>query len=101
MAKLQTLVQAVHLATSGKSKTLQSARNSMLGLPCGGWAETTQGYNQMCGELPSRSLRAYTADQFLEATCYLDHADRFRARETSDAMREAARIEAESAEAVS
>jgi hypothetical protein len=95
MTNKQTLVQAVYLATSGRSHSLQSARNTMLGLPCGGWAETTQGYRQMLGELPVRSLRAYTADQFLEATCCLDSSDRFRARDTSDALREAARIEAE------
>lgn len=100
MAKLQTLVQAVHLATTGKSRVLASAAVSLIGTMPGS-GERNQAYRQMAALLPARSLRAYTAGQFLAATCYQDGSERWHQRDAVDAMREAARIEAESAEVVS
>lgn len=96
MAK-QTLVQAIHLAFSGRSRDMMSAINSLAGKPFGSWPETAEAERQVRNELPFRNQRSYTVHQFIEAAYFLDKADRYRTREHADAMREAARIEAESA----
>ena len=80
MAKLQTLDQAVHLAKSGKSKSLSSAACSLLGKPVGGWPETQQAMRELRDELPLRSQREYTVQQFVDAVYITDSADRYRSR---------------------
>ena len=94
MANKQTLVQAVSLATSGKSRVLASAAVSLIGTMPGS-GERAQAYRQMVDLLPARRLRAYTADQFLAAMCCMDDGERWHQRDAVDATHEAARIEAE------
>lgn len=91
--KKQTLVQAVHLAMSGKSKAMASAL-CMSGCPIGGWADTEQARRETANELPVRSLRSYTVSQFISACYAVDASDRYQMRTQSDTLAEAARIEA-------
>ena len=73
---------------------LASAAASLIGTMPGS-GERAQAYRKMVDLLPSRRLRAYTADQFLAATCYQDDGERWHQRDAADAICEAARIEAE------
>jgi hypothetical protein len=97
MYKKQTLVQAVHLALSGKSTALASASQSLDGKPAGGWPETDAARRDIRDQLPVRLLRCYTIDHFISAVYELDSSDRYRTRTQSGAMARAAKIEAESA----
>jgi hypothetical protein len=88
----QTLKQAVYLAHKGKDAALYRAASYLSGCPEGGWGETVQAVANIRDELPLRSLRSYSVDQFIAAIYYLDHADRFVQRPFSEAMVEADRI---------
>jgi hypothetical protein len=74
MAK-QTLKQALHLVDTGKMRV-----TSLVGLPAGGWGDTQQALRQLREDLPLRSERSYTIDEFVSARYELDHADRYRVR---------------------
>ena len=76
MAK-QTLEQAVHLAKTGKSKSLVIAAKSLLGCPVGGWGQTAQARLQVREELPLRSQRDYTLDEFIAAAYTTNSTDRY------------------------
>ncbi len=79
----QTLEQAIHLAKSGKSHELRSAAVALEGLPVGGWGETEQARREgVLGQLPLRSQRSYTIDQFISAVYTVDQADRYRSTVT-------------------
>lgn len=94
--KIQTLIQAVHLATSGKSRDMARAALALDGLPVGGWGETAQAMRQIADYLPMRSCRSYTVGHFVEAIYAASGPDcgRYRARSTSEALARAAIIEA-------
>lgn len=64
----QTLREALHLASTGKSKHLASAARALHGKPEGGWPETMERYREMVGDLPYRDQRAYTVAEWVEAT---------------------------------
>jgi hypothetical protein len=74
----QTLKQALLLARSGKSKALARAGHYLSGCPEGGWAETAQAMRRIRDELPLRSERDYTLDEFVSAAYIVDSADRYR-----------------------
>jgi hypothetical protein len=76
--KMQTLKQAIYLAQSGKSRSLVSAAKSLDGCPVGGWPQTEQVRRELRNELPVRSLRSYTADEFISALYTVDSSDRYR-----------------------
>ena len=97
MANKQTLVQATHLAVTGKSRKLRSAACCLIGTMPGS-GERAQAHRQMVSLLPVRRLRAYTAEQFLESVCRMDSAERWHLRDEPDAISTAARIESETAE---
>lgn len=63
----QTLTQALHLATTGKSAALTRAANYLIGLPEGGWPETMQARERILAELPIRSERSYTLSEWIAA----------------------------------
>lgn len=65
----QTLKQAIHLATSGKSKSksLAMAASILSGCPEGAWGETRQAKQQMLELLPHRQDRDYTIEEWIEA----------------------------------
>lgn len=96
MANKQTLVQAVYLATSGKSRELRSAACCLIGTMPGS-GERAQAHRQMVSLLPVRRLRAYTAEQFLESVCRMDDGERWHLRDEPGAIATAARIESETA----
>jgi hypothetical protein len=75
----QTLAQAIHLARAGKSRALVRAVHALDGKPPGGWGETMQAWREMVGDLPLRSQRDYTADEFVDAVYGVD-GGRFRCR---------------------
>lgn len=77
--QIQTLKQALYLMTSGQSRSLLSAARSLDGKPLGGWGDTEQARRQLRNELPLRSLRAYTVDEFVDAA-YTVHSDRYITR---------------------
>jgi hypothetical protein len=75
MAK-ETLKQALYLFSCGK----RIIRCGLAGCPEGGWAQTEQARAQLLDELPLRSERAYTVDEFISAAYELDHAGRYQVR---------------------
>lgn len=77
---MQTLDQALHLGTSGKSVPLSRAMACLIGLPLGGWPETKQARRNILDALPARGCREYNLGQFIEAAYTTDHADRYRSR---------------------
>ena len=79
MAK-QTLKQAIHLGQSGKSKSLSRAICYLHGCPVGGWPETEQAMMRIADELPFRSDRSYTIDEFVASAYEVDFARRYRTR---------------------
>jgi hypothetical protein len=93
----QTLVQAVHLALTGTSRSLARAASALDGCPPGGWPETEQAWCRVRDELPLRRDRSYTIDHFVDAVYSISESERYRVRGIGEAMAEAARIEAESA----
>lgn len=93
MAK-QTLIQAVHLAITGKDRGLARCLNYLEGCPQGGWGETTQAWGNITDELPHRSERMYTVNHFVDAVYCVDSADRWRRREDAEIRERAASIEA-------
>jgi hypothetical protein len=66
MAK-QTLKQALHLLTSGKSDALVRAAFALDNIPAGDWPDTQEARRRMIDDLPMRHARAYTADEFADA----------------------------------
>jgi hypothetical protein len=92
----QTLVQAVHLALTGRSRDLARAAWVLDGKPIGGWPETQQAWREVVNELPFRHDRSYTVDHFVDAM-YERDGSRYRRRDADGARQEAARIEAASA----
>jgi hypothetical protein len=76
----QTLAQAVMLARFGQSKDLARAASALDGCPVGGWPETQQARRAILDDLPVRSLRAYTLDEWISAVYTVDYADRYRTR---------------------
>jgi hypothetical protein len=88
---LQSLTQAVYLATSGASAALGRAALLLDGLPVGGWAETRQATLELTNYLPHRRDRSYTVGHFVSA-CYEDH-DTYRRRSPAAALEAAARLE--------
>ena len=78
----QSLKQALHLAFTGKSRTLAGCITQLSGKPVGGWPDTQQELRQIRDELPVRSMRAYTVDEFVSAAYIIDSADRYRTRES-------------------
>lgn len=100
MSKRQTLVQAIHLATSARSRDLSRAAVRLRHCPEGGWGDTTQAMRELADMLPMRSARSYTVRHFVSAAYRVDPATyRYQPREAADALAEAARIEAETAAA--
>ena len=99
--KKQTLVQAVHLALSRKSRPLARAAHALDGVWQGADGETQQQERAVADDLPRRSERLYSMGQWVDAVYLVDDADRYRTRTYDDAMREAARIEARTAEVAS
>lgn len=75
---MQTLAQAIHLATTGKSRTLRGAATELHSKPVGGWPETEQALRQIKDALPLRDARDYTLDEFVGAMYLVDSADRYR-----------------------
>jgi hypothetical protein len=100
---MQTLKQAIHLATTGKSRALRSAALELDGKPVGGWPETQQALRQIDDALPLRSEREYASDEFIAAMYTVDSADRYRAniwlkeQRLADAAAEAQRATRETA----
>lgn len=77
LTMMQTLAQAIHLATSGKSRALRSAALELEGKPVGGWPETEQALRQLRADLPLQSEREYTVEDFVDAL-YTVSGDRYR-----------------------
>lgn len=77
--QIQTLKQAVHLISTGKSRELSRAAAALLGQPVGGWPETQQAREHLLNELPIRQYRDYTIDQFVAAVYTVDATDHYRA----------------------
>lgn len=73
----QTLTQAIHLARTGLSRTMARAAHALDGCPIGSWPETEQARRQIRDDLPARSCRRYTVDQFVDAAYRVDAADRY------------------------
>jgi hypothetical protein len=74
----QTLSQAVYLASTNQSRSLVLAANALIGCPVGGWPETVQARQRILDELPLRSQRAYTIEQWVDAVYRVDHTDHYR-----------------------
>jgi hypothetical protein len=79
---MQSLNQALYLAFTGKSRSLAGCITELAGKPVGGWAETQQAKRHIRDELPVRSMRAYTLDEFISAAYIVDSSDRYRTRES-------------------
>lgn len=74
---MQTLKQAIHLATTGHSRNLRRAATALHGCPVGGWGETDQAWRQIEDLLPGHWDRDYTVETFVAAAYTTDHAQRY------------------------
>lgn len=75
----QTIKQAIYLAQTGLSPMLRRAARKLDGVPVGAWAETRQAVADMAGDLPAKSDRAYTIQEWIDAA-YTVVGDRYRSR---------------------
>lgn len=73
----QTIEQAIHLASTGKSRGLRSAANSLDGHVMGD-AAARQAMSDVRLGLPVPSMRSYTLDQFVARAYTIDSSGRYR-----------------------
>jgi len=57
------------------------ALNGLVGLPVGGWGETSRARAELRGELPVRDDRDYTWQQLVEHALTEDHTGRYAWRD--------------------
>lgn len=77
-SRRQSLACAIRRARSGESRDLARAARALDGCPVGGWPETEQAKRAILNDLPLRSCRSYTVDQWIAAVYRVDSADRYR-----------------------
>ena len=74
-----SLTQYLRRLHSGLEPNGVRTLNRLVGLPWGGWPETTKAELEVLEALPR--ARSFTAAELIAATMTLDHADRYAWRE--------------------